>query len=173
MGSFFRHRFLIPGRKRLALYLAFAWLIGLLLGSVLALLSAPLHASLMRRGLCLPVSISGLLTILYLPLLCSAFAVYISQNWLLIPISLFKAITFSFVAVGCSLLQPSGSWLLRLFLMFSGSFSLPGLYWFWYCGCNRGRNETFKAGVIVSVLFLLFGILDYRYISPFLLKLMI
>ena len=168
MVRFFHHRFFASSRKRVVIFLAFAWCAGLILGCVLALLSTPFSVSMMRTIRSTRVSIVGLLAILYLPLFISAFAVYISQIWLLIPICFTKAFSFSFVALGVSLAYPAGSWLLRFFLLFSDCLAIPCLYWSWYRGCENGRRKALQADALVSIPLFLIGIADYYCISPFL-----
>ena len=172
MGSFFRLSF--PGfrRRRLAVYLAFAWSAGLLLGSFFSVLSAPFSVSLMRMTLSGPVSIFGLLTILYLPLLFTAFAVYISQIWLIIPICFFKSLFFSFVAAGFLLLLPSGGWLLCFLLLFSDCLSIPILFFDWYRTCSQSRMEVFRSLAVSGIFLFVIGIADYYVISPFLIRLL-
>ena len=172
MGSFFQRRFYQSRRKSIASYLAFVWLAGLLLGSALAMSPGSTSDSLMRSVFSSTVSISGLLATLYLPLLFSAFAVYISQIWLLIPICFFKALFFSYIAAKFSLLLLSGSWLFRFLFLFSDCLTVPVLYLIWYRAFHRDRREVFCSCLLAGFLFLLIGIVDYRCISPFLIRLL-
>ena len=56
----------------------------------------------MLRSVFAPVSIVGLLGVTLLPLLCSAFAVYISRPGLLMAAAFCKAFLFGFIALGVS-----------------------------------------------------------------------
>ena len=172
MGSFFHRYFPETRRKSIAAYLAFAWFAGLLVGSGLALLPGANSTSMMRMTLCSPVSISGLLAIMYLPLLFTAFAVYISQIWFLIPICFFKAFFFSYVAAQFSLLLPSGAWFLRFLVLFSDCLAIPVLYMIWIRACNQTGREVFRSCALAGSMFSLIGIIDYCIISSFLIRLL-
>lgn len=168
MVSFFRSGFVSFCRKNAAVYLACAWCAGLLSGCIFGTVSASFPFSLMRTAMLRPVSIFGLLTVLYLPLLFSAFAVYISQIWLLIPICFLKAFAFSFLAAACSVQQASGGWLLRFLLLFSDCLAIPLLYWVWYRACCRSRRDALYSDLVAGFLLLPIGAMDFLYISPFL-----
>lgn len=171
MVSFFRTLFSPASRRAPAIILAFALLAGFFGGAYTATLADPSSFSLMRTASNSCVSIACLLPALLLPFLFSAFAVYISQYWLLIPIAFIKAFCFSYLSAAFLLLQDSG-WLLRMLLMFTDCLSMPVLCWLWLRSCSGSRESnlrTFAAAVLIVV-----GItcLDYQYISPFLVNLL-
>ena len=113
-----------------------------------------------------PVSIVSLLIVTLLPLLCSAFAVYISRSWLLFFIAFIKAFLLGFTALGIYAAFGSSGWVFRFFLMFSDLGMLPFLYLFWLqhlpggCGICRRDSMFLLCGMAIA------GI-DYAFISPF------
>lgn len=96
------------------------WTVGVLLGVSFAFF-ADHSVLLMMRGWCyLPASIVDLLIVCFLPLLLSAFAVYLNEPWALFPIAFFKA--FAFGICGCLICRSFGTagWLACSLLQFSG-----------------------------------------------------
>lgn len=172
MVSFFRTLFCPASRRVTAIFLAFTLLAGLFIGAYTATLADPSSFSMMRTASNSCVSIVCLLSALLLPFIFTAFAVYISQYWLLIPIAFFKAFSFGYLSTGFMLLFHESGWLLRLLLMFTDCLSMPILCWLWLhscCGCAKSNFRAF-----VSAFLIMLGIvcLDYQYISPFLVKLL-
>ena len=126
----------------------------------------------MRTAVSSRVSIIGLLSSVVLPFLFSAFAVYLRQPMLLIPIAFLKAFLFSFLGYSVSAAWSHAGWLITGLLMFGSFASIPMLYWYWqrYIG---GRG--FENGVFCLVLgsLILIGILNYYLIVPFLANIII
>ena len=152
--------------------LAFLMLLGFLCGIFLTVNSDPSSVSLMRTAALSRVSIVGLLTVLLLPFLLSAFAVYTSSTYLLFPVCWLKAFSFSHSAGMISLAFGNAGWLVRWLLLFSSGLSLPVLIWF--CmrhGDGTHRKDLLRDFSVCMVLVLLIGSLDFRVISPFLVKL--
>ena len=154
------------------LLLAFSWVLGLFAGAVCAIMSGNSLSSMMRTAASGSVSIVSLMSAVLLPLLFSAFAVYISQIWLLFPLAFGKAFLFSFLGVGLMTAYGSAGWLVRCLFMFSDCLILPVLWLYWLRsleGWNRFsiRNATtafLTAGII--------GSFDYYVVSPFLASLL-
>lgn len=99
-------------------FLAFFWITGLFFGLRLSLDAGHIHISLMQEALHGSLSIVGLLVCVFLPLLFSAFAVYISQPALLLLICFFKAACMAFVSCGFISAFGSGAWVLWLIVLF-------------------------------------------------------
>ena len=87
-------------RKYCFLFLAFCWIAGLLSGASACLAAGDSLNSLMRGAAARPVSIVSLLGVTMFPFLLSAFAVYISEPWLLLIVSFGDAFVLSFVPLG-------------------------------------------------------------------------
>ena len=86
-------------RKYSFLFLAFCWIAGLLSGASVYLAAGDSLNSLMRSAVMRPVSIVSLLCVTMFPFLISAFAVYISEPWLLLIVSFGDAFVLSFVSL--------------------------------------------------------------------------
>lgn len=155
-------------RKGSTFFLALSWCLGLISGIVLFLFAGTQILPWMRSTAYGAVSIVGLLCVTLLPFLFSAFAVFISEPWLLLPISYGKAVLFSLISLG--ILQSFGSagWLVRLLLMFSDSVSVPLLYCFWHRHISGRRKLAFSEAWNAVSLCILIGSIDYCLVSPFL-----
>lgn len=154
--------------KESKVLLACAWFSGLVAGVFCSLSASDSLFPTMRAAVQSCMSIPGLLSAILLPLLFSAFAVYISQPWLLIPIAFVKTFRFSFLAVGVMAAYGSAGWLIRWLLMFSDSLMLPVLWWYWSASLDRRGLAIAKASAVVLSVMIMIGSLDYCVISPFL-----
>lgn len=172
MVRFFPLRFCTDSRKKLAVLLALSWCVGIAIGLFCALHADSLLDSLMRTRVDPSVSISGLLAVFSLPLLFSAFAVYTSQFWLLIPLSFLKAFSFSYVGTLFCCLSESGGWLIRFLYLYSDCFASFLLCRLWIRCCNCSRRDGLASCAVTGILFLAVGIADYRLVSPFLYSLL-
>lgn len=148
--------------------LACAWIAGFAGGIFCSFCASNSLFPTMRAAVSGCVSIHGLLSVVLLPLLFSAFAVYISQPWLLIPLAFIKTFVFSFLAVGIMAAYGSAGWLVRSLLMFSDGLMLPVLWWYWSQCLERSCISVWKAWAGVLAFSALIGSVDYCVISPFL-----
>lgn len=155
-------------RKGPGSLLACAWLLGLVSGAVLSIFAGDPLFSMMRAAASSCVSIPGLLSATLLPLLFSAFAVYISKPWLLIPIAFGKAFLFSYLSVGVMIAFGSAGWLIWWLLMFSDSCSLPLLWWFWLKAVSQPRGSLIRRTGFALAAAAVIGSVDYCIVSPFL-----
>ena len=97
--------------------LGFCWILGLLIGLISGLNTAPSFISVMRGFSVDSVSIVCLLSSLFFSYGIIALAVYSSNSWIICAFSFMKGFSFSFVS--CLLLYfLKGDILMRLFLMF-------------------------------------------------------
>ena len=164
------HSFFHPsasGSRRSALALTHFLLPGLLLGIWFSGSASDTFHSAMRAVVSSRVSIIGLLSSSVLPLLCSAFAVYIGQPRLLFPIAFCKA--FSFSCLGFGLLQcwSSAGWLICALVLFSSACSMPVLCWYWLRHLSGHGFELLPLCAALGVL-MVTGIVNYCLILPFL-----
>lgn len=150
--------------------LACAWFLGLVTGILFSISASDSLFPTMRAAVSGCVSISGLLSAMLLPLLFSAFAVYISQPLLLIPIAFLKALIFSFLGMSIMAAYGSAGWLVRFLLMFSDCMMLPFLWWYWLQAISCPRRAAVRNTALVFVIAVMIGSFDYCVISPFLAK---
>ena len=149
-------------------YLAFAWIVGLLLGAVLSVSADKLLASTMHAAISGSMSISGLIAVVLLPLLLSAYAVYFSQPaWLLLIIFL-KAFLFAYTGAAILILYPTSGWLIGCLMMFSDALILPFLWWFWLFSASAPREQVLRRTAACAIWFLLIGCVDFAVVAPFL-----
>lgn len=147
--------------------LAVTWFFGLLFGIYNAMHASDSLLRMMRGVFLSAVSIQGLLSVVLLPFLLSAFAVYIRQYWLMIPIIFTKALTFAFCACCIDRIFGSAGWLIRSLVIFSDGCMIPVLIWFWLRQSDHKplQLNTLTAYALFAVSI---GILDYCLVSPYL-----
>ena len=145
--------------------LAVAFLAGLLTG---APASAGARASFdgARDALAWTVGISALIPPL-LPLLVSAFAVYIRSPVLLIPTAFWKAFCFSYTGAGIARSWGQAGGLVGGLALFGSLCTLPVLWWYWlrHIGGEDFSGRTFCPALAAAALI---GWMDLWVISPFL-----
>ena len=148
--------------------LAFCWIAGLIAGAAYSCFSADFCTVLIRRSTVQGMSFSGMMTVTTLPFLLSALVISLSEPWLLLVFSTFKAFSFSFCAWGVCLAFGQSSWLVLFLFLFSDFLLLPMLYFYWLRHI-RGQAVTslwMFSGLLFIALFV--GMIDYQFISPFL-----
>lgn len=148
-------------RRSYLFFLAFFWLLGLYSGFLLQLWTDDSFFSLMYRVQRCRVSIVGCAGVLLLPFLFSAFAVYLHQAWLLVPVVYGKALLLACAVLSVHSIYPAGSWLAAPLLLFGSFFGGCVLWVYWL------RPSAGHSGAYIAVLALL-GSVDYFIISPFL-----
>lgn len=163
--SFFRFPF--SKCRAAALALAFFFFLGQSLGILFSGSAGGLFHSSMSAVVSSRVSVFGLLSSVMLPLLISAFAVYIRQPLLLIPTAFWKAFLFSYL--GCGLYRAWGNagWLVSGLVMFGSVCSMPVLCWYWLRHIGGRPFDPRAFGLSLAGLAIV-GILDYCLILPFL-----
>lgn len=146
-------------------FLAYAWISGLLLGAVFSVSADDLLTSTMRAAVSGSMSISGLIAVILLPLLLSAYAVYYSQPILLVSVVFLKAFLFGYTGAGILFLYPASGWLIQWLLMFSDMMTLPILWLVWLSGSLTSPPRRIVGCTVCAVLI---GCVDYIVIAPFL-----
>ena len=167
MDLFFRLNLSFLRCKPTRRVLASFWAAGLLLGALAAISADDLLASTMRTAVSGGMSISGLLSALLLPLLFSAFAVYVSKP-LLLPVVFLKAFLFAYTGAGILAAFGSAGWLIACLLMFSDALMLPLLWCFWLRSVSQPRRELLRSGAFCLAGAALIGCFDYCLVAPFL-----
>lgn len=146
-------------------------LLGLLSGTFLGVFFSDNYGFLMRMATMCRVSIVGLGTALLLPLLLSFVCIHCGRPKLLYGICFFKSLMLGLCAMGCFCAFGSGGWIVRLFMQFSDLITFPILCWFMLrCISNSGKTVR-RDYIVCNGVFLLAGILDFFYISPYLVML--
>lgn len=148
--------------------LALFWCTGLSLGVYTASSADSASISLMRLAVCSPVSIVGLLSVYLLPFLLTALAVFLFKSWFFLPISFLKAFAFGWCARAVTLSFGDSSWLIQLLFLFSDSSLLTVMCWFWIRHISGSGATVIRDAAICIVVFIVFGMLDYCCVSPFL-----
>lgn len=158
-------------RKYPILILAFTWCFGILNGIGSYIYAGDSFVSLMRMAADRDVSIVNLLISSILPLLFSAFAVYLHSPQLLAVLCFLKAWLFGFVSCGVLASFGSAGWLVWLMMMFSDIFCLVPLWWYWIFQCQlMNRVHGARLAACIAVVFLIVC-LDHSLISPLLVDL--
>jgi len=101
-------------------------------------------------------------------MLFSAFAVYISQPVLLIPIAFCKAFLFSYTSIGILTAFGSAGWLIHLLFMFGDILTLPLLWYFWSKFLSDNCSHAIRCLLPILITAAFIGYTEYRVISPFL-----
>lgn len=171
MAQLFHRNKPVWWRKYCFLFLAFCWTAGLLSGASVYLAAGDSLNSLMRGAISRPVSIVSLLCVTMFPFLLSAFAVYISEPWLLLPVSFGDAFVLSFVSLGVTQCGGSAGWLVRWLLVFSASLASLLKYLYWLRHLSGQRRFSSLEAAYVLCLCALIGSVDFRLVSPLLARL--
>lgn len=169
-GVIFTRFFKFEGLNRRLLSFFGCWLLGLLLGTLLAVGADASMISLMRRAANCRVSIVLLLTAV-LPFLISAYAVSIYRYSILSVLGLLKAFAYSFCGILSVRAFGSAGWLVQPMLQFTDSITTIFLCFF---GIRCCVDQTgFKRDLIICILVSVAAvIIDYALVSPYLLSLM-
>lgn len=116
-----------PGRHLLAV----TWVLGLTVGIFVALFASSSFFLLMRSAIFCKVSIVSLLLSTSLPFFISAYAVFINQPWLIVPVCFIKAFLLSVIACGLLISYHTAGWLLIIVLLFCDICTVPLIWLFW------------------------------------------
>lgn len=148
--------------------LTLSWLFGVFLGISAALASSSFLIPMMRQSVQCSVSIPGLLAATVVPFLISAFAVSLSEPWLVLIISTAKAFSFSFCACGVSLAFGQSSWLVRFLFLFSDYLLIPLMYLYWMRHIqDQAVHRAWELCAYIGASLLIGGI-DCFLVAPFL-----
>ena len=164
-----RYQFFISHRYRISLCIF--WLLGISVGCWISQVLKPSFFLLMRSVVCQPVSIVGLFTSIFLPLICSYLSFLTNNRIAVLLVCFLKAAAYAFSGVMMSLCFGSASWLFRFLFLFSDNCFLVILCFLWFrCG-DRLSPLSSKDFLVCTVFGLLFASVDYFVISPFLMGL--
>lgn len=147
--------------------LAFCWCGGIAAGLLLARYADEFQFSLMRRAAVCPVSIVGLLSVL-LPFLFTAFAVFVSNWWLIPCLAFCKGLLFGYHACIVTAAFGSAGWLVRYLLLFTDTWAVLILIWCWMQVCRSVRSRSLSRVGFCMAAALVLGMVDICFVSPFL-----
>ena len=147
-------------RRVCCLLLALFWCVGLVLGVRAAFIVDNVFVSLMRLAVSSPVSIVGLLGSCLLPFLFTALAVFLSQDWLILPVCFLKSFTYGLCAKTIALTFGDSGWLIQLLFLFSDTCMLSVLFWFWIRHLAGNKATVVRDTAICIVVFIILGTLD-------------
>ena len=162
--SSFQREFLC---KNIVSLLAFWDILSILIGMASTSLFDPVLISLMCRRILNPVSIVGLISLLFLPLFISAVAVFSRSAFLIFLICGIRGFCFGYCVYSFIIAFGSAGWLISGFTMYSAILAQPILFWFWIRSLN-GTISLRRDLWISSCLAVLIGCMDYFCVSPFL-----
>ena len=158
-------------RKRASIVLIAFFLLGLCAGAIYAWrvvssADTPITFVVGERA-----TLYGLLITALLPLALSALFCYFSAPVLVLPVCHIKAFAFSFCSVCVLRTFEDPGWLIRSLLLFTDSFALLPLLWFWLRQI-AGNSRTLRRDFLISFLAALtICVLDFLFVSPFLVTL--
>ena len=153
------------------LWVLLCWVVGLLLGTVIAARIDPSSFSLMRRTASSQVSIVDRFIAAAFPFLIAAYAVYMNRPKLLLAVCFCKAFCFSFCAFIIIASFGTAGWLVQPLLQFTDICIIPVFCWF--CVRNvSGKRKSWKKDALVCLIFAaITATADYWIVAPFLAKL--
>ncbi len=151
--------------------LALIWFLGLFFGAIAVSSADAIFSLTMHSALYGSLSIFGLLAALLLPLLLTAFAVYVSKPILILFFAFFKAFLFAFTAAGLSACFTTAAWLVRCLLMFSDILILPVLWLVWLRSFEYKPVASLRCSAIAAMMTCMIGCFDFAVVAPFLMRL--
>ena len=171
MVRFFHHHIFPSFRRVTAIVLAFVLTMGVLIGGSCSGFADTSFLHLMHMAALTPVSIVHLIPVVLLPMIFSAFAVYIGHSWLIFPLAFLKAFLLGYLTSVIRIFYPDSGVLFAILLLCTEYLTMPILCWFWFrCACDRKLDFQIASGV--TLLMLGIGFLDYHVVSPFLVSLL-
>lgn len=156
--------------KSPVIYLTAVWVIGLLVGMFFAFTVRTLVSSLIHTIVCCRASITGLISVLILPLVISAMA--ISVPLFLYPICFFKAFSYGFCLYSVTFVFGDAGWLFATLLLFSDSVMIVLLNWLWCRHIVVNKNTSGQDFARCTIAATLIALMDYFLISPYLIDLL-
>ena len=168
MGFFFLPSSSFHSRKDPSVLLAFGWILGSVIGLLLAVNCDPSVIYGIRGILAGEFSVWRMIFVIISPLVISFLAISHFSIWLLIPIAFVKGMAYAFVSALVFIAWGSAGWLIRLLLIFSDTVSAPVLLYFWLSSCRSGSKDLGLRFIPAASWIILACAIDYRYVSPLL-----
>jgi len=170
MVSFFPAFFCFKTRKLYVGFLAFAWLLGLILGSFAGLFADESFYGLLQVASAHQISQGGFPILTILLLLLSCFALRNCQYWIVLILAVLKAFCLSLISCGLAVVYGSAGWFVTLLFLFPDFFCVPLLLWYWICIPFSSKSTHLPGAFLLSGSLILCYLND-QYVSPFLAEL--
>lgn len=144
----------------------FAWLVGMLVGFLFAFGNEASARLVMSPVIFSRSSYFGLISVLILPYIISAFVLLLSRPLWLVPIVFLRAFTFGFVYFIVSFAYQEAGWIARILIMFADSISV--VLWLWFIlGHPTDKSSKMEITLLLfSLVSIVVGVIDYCFISP-------
>ena len=159
-------------RKSGFVLLTVFWLLGISFGLFFISASNAQFSNLIITVSHQKQSLLGLLSVLFVPVLITAVAVYFTIPILIYIYAVIKAVCFSCTLCAIAIVFGNASWLLLLLLLFTDSFVVIFLLFLWYCLFTCKSISAGKLLLIYFGTFSIIGMIDYFLVSPYLVMLM-
>lgn len=155
-------------RKYAIIFLSFFWSFGFFFGLFYAFHTFESYRSLFLAIASDRHAVVILLILQAAPLLISAFAARFAIPALMLPVAFVKAFCFSFCSFGFIWAFGSAGWLIRCLYLFTDTFVILFLLWFWARHINGSRKQL-CADVYLCISAIIFiGTIDCLIITPIL-----
>ena len=152
-------------RSYLIISLIISWCLGILFGYFFY---EPSFSSMVRCAVMQPVSIVGLFSCLFFPLLFSYLSVIMNKPIIILIVCFLKAASFGFSVTILSSLFATATWLVRFLLLFSDSFFCIVLLLLWLRRFHHSKIHNYCDFFICSMIGIGIAAVDIFVISPFL-----
>lgn len=159
-------------RKAWPVLLSLSWLAGILIGCFFASFGHEPYDDLIFLAVQDRVSFLGILCTLLLPVMLSAAMIYLSIQPLILFISFFYAFLYSFSSSLVVRYFADAGWLVKNLLLGSRCAMSIVLIWFWIRCFSIGAQSVKRDIKLCLLVAVVFCIIDYFCISPFLASLM-
>ena len=166
MGLFKLAKLQTNPQRTCKVLLIIGWLSGLILGAIFSAGAGDSFLLMMRR-VSFSVSIVSLFLVAVLPFLFAAYAVFLSNRFLIIMLAHLKGFSFGFCAFGLVTVYGTGFWLAGILWMFSDLGTLPLLMWFWIRCIDSRDSHLFRKLLWCLFCSALVVCGDFWIISPF------
>ena len=148
--------------------LALFTFLGAVLGVAVSYSSEPYFFLMMRKAASSHVSIFGLMLSAMIPFLITAAAYCFSKPFLLLPISFFKAFTYTLAMCTVRIAFLQAGWLMCMLLLFSDTANIVVLYWYWIRNIHGFRNSALTEMLCCIAVTLIVAVIDYIWLFPLL-----
>ena len=168
MDLFFPSDFCFSPRRNILIHLAFFWISGCIFGVFCYSINRSAFSDLIRQAVFSSPSPFAAVMTSVLPVAVFATALFCGCFWVLYPTVFLCALIRSILGVAVVLAFPGGGWLVCFLFLFA-SFARTFLLWFCLFSTISESGRTGAARfVFVALTFVLIGIIDSLYVSPFL-----
>ncbi len=166
MDSSNSHIILHPSFDFRKLYIMTVWLSGLLAGIFFSVQNKDLVLPMMYTSFT-GTSLLNLLIAVTFPFVVSGLILYFTTSWFLLPIIFFKAFLFSYCSCFISIAFVDAGWLLRWLFLFSSSFNVFFLLWFWFITIACDKSHIAILTFIFTSIAIIIAVIDYLIVLPF------